>query len=319
MNNNIKIISGNSNKNLAIKICNNLELDLSNSLITTFSDGEIRIELGSGARGKDVYVIQSVSPPNINNNFMELISILDSLKRADCFKITAVIPYLGYSRQDKKIQPGVPISAKMIADILQIVGVDRLVTIDLHSSQIQGFYNCPVDNLYASNIFLGYIRSEICPKNEEIVVIAPDAGSFGRVTAYAKRINASMAIIYKRRNKPNEIGQMELLGDVKNKTAIIIDDMIDTAGTICTAGEKIKNEGANKIIVYATHGVFSGPALKRISESAFDKIYVTDSIKPREEVLNHPKIEILGCEYLLSETIKAIHNRESVSKLFKHD
>jgi len=248
--NNIKIISGNSNKNLAEKICNNLKLNLSDVLVSKFSDGEIRIELNESMRGKDIYVIQSISSPNINNNFMELILILDSLKRSDCFKVTTVIPYLGYSRADKKTKSGVPISIKAIADMIYAVGVDRIITIDLHSNQIQGFFNCPVDNLYSSKIFLDHIKNKICPKNKEFVIIPPDAGSFERSSIYAKKLNLSMAIIYKRRNKPNEISQMKLLGDVKDKVAIIIDDMVDTAGTICKAAKKIKEAGAKKIIEF---------------------------------------------------------------------
>ena len=312
----LTVISGNANKQLAENICTELKTQLSSSKVNRFNDGEINIELSGQVRGCDVFVIQATAPP-VNDNFMELCLILDTLKRSNCWKVTAVMPYYGYGRQDKKLKSKVPISAKAIADMIQAVGVDRILTIDLHSNQIQGYFDCPVDNLFASPVFLNHMKNQVMKrKYENISIVSPDAGGIERATFYAKRLDCSVAMFYKRRSAPGAIAQMTLLGDVEGKTAILLDDMIDTAGTICDAANALRDNGAVEVIAYATHGLFSGPALARIDESDFDRIYVTDSILQGEEILTSRKIRVLTCAELLGAAIRNIHNESSVSELF---
>lgn len=311
----ITIISGNANKPLAESISVEAKVRMSSSKIGRFNDGEVEVELVDKVRGHDVFVVQPTSPP-VNDHFMELCLILDALKRSNCWKVTAVMPYYGYGRQDKKLKSKVPISAKAVADMLQAVGVDRILTIDLHSNQIQGYFDCPVDNLFASPVFLNHIKNQTVKKAyNNIAMVSPDGGGIERATFYAKRLDCSVAMFYKRRSAPGAIAQMTLLGDVEGKTAILLDDMIDTGGTICNAANALRENGATEVIGYATHGLFSGPALERIDKSDFDRIYVTDSILQREEVLMSRKIRVLSCAELLATAIGNIHNETSVSEL----
>lgn len=312
----ITVISGNANKQLAENICAELKIGLSPSKINRFNDGEINVELAGQVRGCDVFVVQATAPP-VNDNFVELCLILDTLKRSNCWKVTAVMPYYGYGRQDKKLKSKVPISAKAIADMIQAVGVDRILTMDLHSNQIQGYFDCPVDNMFASPVFLNHMRKQVAEgKYDNMVIVSPDAGGIERATFYAKRLDCSVAMLYKRRSAPGAIAEMTLLGNVEGKTTVLLDDMIDTAGTICDAASTLRDNGAIEVVAYATHGLFSGPALERIEESDFDYIYVTDSILQGEEILMTRKIRVLTCAELLGAAIKNIHNESSVSELF---
>lgn len=310
------IISGNANKLLAENICRELKVVMAPSQINRFNDGEIEIELVENVRGKDVFVIQPTSPP-VNDNFMELCLILDALKRSSCWKVTVVIPYYGYGRQDKKLKSRVPISAKAVADMIQTLGVDRILTVDLHSNQIQGYFDCPVDNMFASPVFIPHIKKQVIEgKYNDIVMVSPDVGGIERTTFYAKRLDCSVAMFYKRRSEPGSIAQMTLLGEVEGKTAILLDDMIDTAGTMCKAANALREHGAANVVGYATHGLFSGTALDKIEESKFNSIYVTNSILQGENILMSKKIKILSCAGLLGAAIKNIHNETSVSELF---
>jgi len=306
----IKLISGNSNLSLTSKISKILNIPISETLISTFSDGETRVEIYDNMRGCDVFVIQPTSPPT-NDNFMELCLILDALKRSNCWRVTAVIPYFGYARQDKKLKPRVPISAKAIADMIQVVGVDRILTLDLHANQIQGYFNCPVDNLFASSIFINHIESYI--DKENTVIVSPDEGGMERSVHYSKKLGTRLAMIHKSRNNPNEVSEMVLLGNVRGMTAIIIDDMIDTAGTLSKASTILKDAGAVKIIAYASHGIFSGNAITNINNSNFDTIHVTDSINGNKYF---KQLEILSCSKLFADAILNIHDETSVSCLF---
>jgi len=307
---NLKLISGNANKPLARQVSEILNVPISETLLNTFSDGEIQVEIHDNMRGCDVYIIQPTSPP-VNDHFMELCLILDALKRSNCWRVTAVIPYFGYARQDKKLKPRVPISAKAVADMLQVVGVDRILTMDLHSNQTQGYFNCPVDNLFASSIFVKHIRDTI--DRENTVIVSPDEGGMERSVHYSKKLGTGTAMIHKTRNNPNEVSSMVLLGSVRDKTAIIIDDMIDTAGTLSKASGILRDAGAVKIIAYATHGIFSGNAITNINNSDFNKIYVTDSIRTDKYF---QQLEILSCSKLFADAIMNIHDETSVSCLF---
>ena len=313
----LKIIDGTGNSDLAEKI--GLELGLGvvepAALVSEFSDGETRVEIHENMRGCDVFVIQPVCPPHVNTNFMRLCLILDALKRSDCWRITAVVPYFGYARQDKKLRPRIPISARALADMIQAVGVDRVLTMDLHSSQVQGFFDCPVDNLFASTIFESNMRMGLVAENTKI--ISPDVGGVARSVHYSKRLGVGTAIIHKSREAPNSVSEMTLLGSVKEKTVIIVDDMIDTATTLCKGAGILKEAGAETIVAYATHGVFSGDALLKIEKSAFDSVYVTDSIPYSESFRgDRPKIKVISCAPLFGKAIQNIHDETSVSCLF---
>ena len=313
----LKIIDGTGNPDLAEKIGKELGMDVNGStaLVSEFSDGETRVEIHDNMRGCDVFVIQPICPPHVNTNFMRLCLILDALKRSDCWRITAVIPYFGYARQDKKLQPRIPISARALADMIQAVGVNRVLTMDLHSSQVQGFFNCPVDNLFASTIFEKHMSIGIVP--EETKIISPDVGGVARSVHYSKRLGVGAAIIHKSRETPNSVSEMILLGSVRDKTVVIVDDMIDTATTLCKGAEILKDAGAKKILAYATHGVFSGDALLKIDKSAFDEVYVTDSIPYRGRIGDEPdKIKVVSCAILFGKAIRNIHDETSVSCLF---
>ena len=313
MHDKIRVFTGNSNPVLAQKICDCLHVPLGAARVRTFSDGEIMIEITENVRGRDVYVIQSTCAPT-NNNLMELLIMTDALKRASAATITAVIPYYGYARQDRKAAPRTPITAKLVADLITTAGVDRVVTIDLHAGQIQGFFNIPVDNLYAAPVILDYLKTRF--KGEEVVMVSPDAGGTERARAFAKRLECTLAVIDKRRTGPNVAEVMHLIGDVRGKIAIILDDMIDTAGTLTQAARALKENGASAIYACATHGVLSGPAIERINNSDIEEIVLTDTIPLGDKGQQTSKVRMLSVADLLAEAIRRIHEDESVSSLF---
>lgn len=307
-----KVFTGNSNEPLARDICRHLSVPLGNAKVRTFSDGEVMVEIGENVRGRDVYVIQSTSSP-ANDNLMELLVMVDALKRASANKINAVVPYFGYARQDRKVAPRAPITAKLVADLMSCAGIDRLLTMDLHAGQIQGFFDIPVDHMYAAPVMLDEIRMQ---NFGELVVVSPDAGGTERARAFAKRLNAGLAIIDKRRSGPNVSEVMHIIGDVKDKVCVIIDDMIDTAGTLCTAASALQEQGAVDVYACATHGVLSGPALDRISSSPLKKVFITDTIVMQDKLDQCDRLQRLSVSRLLAEAIRRINNAESVSSLF---
>ena len=309
----IRIFSGNSNPSLAESIAQSLNLPLGKAKVKTFSDGEIMVEIQENVRGRDIYIIQSTCSPT-NNNLMELLIIMDALRRASAATITAVIPYYGYARQDRKAAPRTPITSKLVADLITTAGADRVVTIDLHAGQIQGFFNIPVDNLYAAPVILEHLKTKFT--GDDIVMVSPDAGGTERARAFAKRLNCTLAVIDKRRTAANVAEVMHLIGDVAGKTAIILDDMIDTAGTLTQAATALKNHGATRIFACATHGVLSGPAITRINESAIEEVIITDTIPIPAGAESNAKIKVLTISELLAEAIRRIHQDESVSSLF---
>lgn len=310
----LKIVTGTSNPALAEAICDHMGCQLTPTLATTFSDGELRIEIGHNVREDDVFVVQSTCPPAVNDNFIQLCLMIDALKRASAGRITAVIPYYAYARQDRKVSPRAPISAKLMADFISVAGADRVVTIDLHAGQIQGFFNCPVDNLFAVPVMMEYLKNF---KNEEIVIVSPDAGGVERARHYAKRLNAPLAIVDKRRDRPNQAQAMHVIGDVDGKIAVVVDDMIDTAGTLCAGAEVLMNYGATRIIACATHAVLSGPAIDRInSTEALSEVIVTDTIPLGDKLDRCSKLRVASVAGLLGKTIHNIHTGSSVSVLF---
>ncbi|HEX2769468.1 MAG TPA: ribose-phosphate pyrophosphokinase [Geobacteraceae bacterium] len=309
----IKMFCGNSNPALAKNICANLGMPLGKAKVKNFSDGEIMVEIGENVRGRDIYVVQSTCSPT-NNNLMELLIMMDALKRASAATITAVIPYYGYARQDRKVAPRTPITSKLVADLITKAGADRVVTIDLHAGQIQGFFNIPVDNLYAAPVILDHLKKRFT--HDHIVMVSPDAGGTERARAFAKRLECTLAIIDKRRTSPNVAEVMHLVGDVKDKIAIILDDMIDTAGTLTQAAKALKDHGARTIYACATHGVFSGPAIDRINASDIEEVVITNTIPLGEKAALTSKIKVLSIAELLAETVRRIHEDESVSSLF---
>jgi ribose-phosphate pyrophosphokinase len=309
----MKLFSGNSNPEIAIKICEQLGITLGDAIVSTFSDGETWVEIKENVRGMDVFIIQSTCVP-INTSLMELLIMIDALKRASADRITAVIPYYGYARQDRKAEPRTPITAKLVADLLTTAGASRILSVDLHAGQIQGFFNIPVDNLYAQPILLEYIRTKY--SENKLVVVSPDTGGVVRARAFAKKLGAYLAIVDKRRDAPNESEVMNLIGNVEGKMAIILDDMIDTAGTMVQAAHAVKEGGAIDVAACCTHPVLSGPALDRISSSVLKEVIVTDTIPLKEEVQSCGKIKLLSIAGLLSEAIKRIYYNESVSSLF---
>src|SRR5215831_233969 len=275
-----KIFAGNSNPPLAREITDYLQVPLGKASVETFSDGESKVEIKENVRGADVFVLQSTSAPG-NDNLMELLLMLDAFKRASAKRITAVIPYYGYARQDRKVVPRVPISAKLIANLITTAGASRVLTVDLHAGQIQGFFDVPVDNVYATPVLLEYLRDRI--GRRDVTVISPDAGGVERARAFAKRLDANLAIIDKRRIRPNEVAEMQIIGDVDGRVAVIVDDMIDTAGTLCAAAEAVREAGAPVVLACATHPVLSGPAIPRLAKSKLDELIVTDTIPLRRE------------------------------------
>lgn len=310
----LQIFSGNSNPHLAARIANLLDLPLGQARVSRFADGEVQVEIQESVRGNHVFLVQSTCPP-ANDNYMELFIMIDAIKRASPKSITAVIPYYGYARQDRKVAPRAPITAKLMADLLMASGIGRMVSIDLHAGQIQGFFNVPVDHLYAIPTLTRYWR-ETHGAGDQYVVVSPDAGGVERARAFAKRIECSMAIIDKRRSGPNEAKALHLIGEVKGKTAIIVDDMIDTAGTLTQGVDILYRNGAKGVMAVATHPVLSGPALSRLQESPIEKVIVTDTIPLREAARACQKIEVISVAPLLAEAIQRIHGNASVSSLF---
>jgi ribose-phosphate pyrophosphokinase len=308
------ILSGNANRPLAVRICERLGKPLGNADVRRFSDGEVFVEVRDNVRGRDVYVIQSTCKPT-NDTLMELLIMIDALKRASAKEITAVVPYFGYARQDRKVAPRTPISAKLVSDLITAAGATRVVSMDLHAGQIQGFFDIPFDNLFSSPVIVEYLRKEMAGMGE-VVMVSPDAGGVERARAYAKRLDANVAMIDKRRTAMNVAKAMNIVGDVEGKTAIILDDMIDTAGTLTEAAHAVLDQGAKCVYAAATHGVLSGPAIERISKSKIEKVIVTDTIPLNDEAKGCPKIVQLSVAELLAEAIHRIHNYDSVSDLF---
>ena len=307
----LAVFSGNANRRLAENICRCLKIKLGDASISKFSEGEIRVKINENVRGKDVFVIQPTCPPP-NQNMMELLIMIDAFKRASAGRITAVLPYYGYARQDRKDQPRVPITAKLVADLITAAGASRLLTIDLHAGQIQGFFNIPVDHLYAINVFVEYYDKLHL---QNLVIVSPDVGGIKMARAYAKRFNADLAIIDKRRINSEQIEVMNILGEVKGKNAIIVDDLVATAGSLVEATQALKEHGAEEVYAAISHAVFSGPAFERIENSALKEVVVCDTI-PIEDSKVHPGIKVLTVAPLLGEAIKRIHREESVSSLF---
>ena len=309
----MNIISGNSNPKLALEVASELGEKIVNVTVTKFSDQEVFVEILENVRGKNVFVIQSTSAP-ANDHLMELLITIDALKRASAQTITAVIPYFGYARQDRKVGPRTPISAKLVANILTTAGIDRLLTIDLHAGQIQGFFDIPVDNLYAAPIITQDIQTKY--KSKDIVVVSPDVGGVVRARNIANRINANLAIVDKRRDKANTSEVMNIIGDVSNRDCLVVDDIVDTAGTLCNAAEALKSAGAKSVSAYISHGVLSGPAIKRISESKLSELVITNSIAASKQIVDSPNIRVLNLASLIAEAIRRISSDSSVSSLF---
>ena len=310
----MKLLSGNSNKPLSKKIAKYLKSKLVNSSIRNFSDGEIYVEINENIRGNSIFLIQSVSSP-ANDNLMELLLCIDALKRSSAKNITAVIPYFGYARQDRKVAPRTSISAKLVSNLITKAGADRIVTVDLHAGQIQGFFDIPVDNLFGTPIFARHIKKKIKSKN--LICVAPDVGGTERARALGKLLNVSLAIVDKRRPKPGQSQVMNVVGDVKGKTCIIVDDIIDSGGTIVNAARALKDRGANEVYVYITHGVLSGEAVRKIKNSVIKNLVITDTIDNNSRTKGVKNIEVLSISSLMGEAIKRISNSTSVSDLFK--
>ena len=308
----LSLLSGNSNRGLAEKIAHCLGRSLSDTRIGRFSDGEIRVEIHDNIRGRDVFLIQSTCAP-CNDNLMELLILADACKRASSGRITAVLPYYGYARQDRKVASRAPITAKLVADLITAAGVDRVLTVDLHAGQIQGFFDKPVDNLFALPLLVREME-KFCDK--EHIIVSPDAGGVERARSFAKKLDIGLAIVDKRRSSPNEAEVMHLIGNVQGKKAILVDDMIDTAGTLTKAAEAVMVHGAQSVMAVATHAVLSGPAIERINMSPLDSVLVTDSIPLGEKSVHTSKIETTTVAALIAEAIYAIHNNASVSRLF---
>jgi ribose-phosphate pyrophosphokinase len=310
----MKILTGNSNKQLSNKISKNLKNKLVNTSIRKFADGEIYIEINENIRGNSIFIIQSVSSP-ANDNLMELLLCIDALKRSSAKNITTVIPYFGYARQDRKVVPRTSISAKLVSNLITNAGADRVVTVDLHAGQIQGFFDIPVDNLFATPIFAKHINRKIKSKN--IICVAPDVGGVERARALGKKLDVGLAIVDKRRPSPGKSQVMNVIGNVKNKVCILTDDIIDSGGTIVNAADALLKRGAKEVHVYATHGVFSGDAVKKIKNSKIKNLVITDSIDSSDKLKKVRNIEVLSISILLAEAIKRISNSTSVSDLFK--
>ncbi len=310
-----KVFAGNSNVALATRICEHLKRPLSKAEVGRFSDGEIQVEIGENVRGQDTFIIQSTSPP-ANDHLMELLIMVDALKRASAASITAVIPYFGYARQDRKVVPRTPITAKLVADLLESAGATRMVSMDMHVAQIQGFFHIPSDHLFASPVFLEDIRRRFGTNTEELVLVSPDAGGVERTRAYSKRLNAGLAIVDKRRTRANVSEVMNVIGDVRGRDTIVIDDMVDTAGTLTQAAEVLTNEGARRVVAYAVHPVLSGPAVTRIQESPLEEAVFTDTVPLAPAAAACSKIRQLSTARLFAEAIQRIYSGDSLSSLF---
>jgi len=310
----MKILSGNANPGLAQSICDYLDLELGSAEVGSFSDGECQVELADNVRGLDVFVVQPTCRP-ANSNLMELLILLDTIRRSSAKRITAVVPYYGYGRQDRKSRPRTPITAKLVADLITAAGANRMLCMDLHAGQIQGFFNIPVDNLFAMPVLLEELR-QVLPRNEPITVVSPDAGGVERARAFAKRLDSDLAIADKRRDRANVAEVRRIVGDVKDRTAVIVDDIVDTAGSLTECAKAVMDAGATQVFAAITHPVLSGPALKRIDESAISQIITTDSIPLSPEGEASDRIDVTTVSRLLGESIRRIHNEESVSSLF---
>ncbi len=311
MGNVMKIFSGNANFAMSEEIAEHLGLEVSRADVRKFSDGEIFVEIRENVRGTDAFIVQPTCTP-VNDHLMELVIMADAMRRASARRITAVIPYYGYARQDRKVAPRVPISAKVVAEMLMAVGVRRVLCMDLHAGQIQGFFNIPVDHLYAAPVLIDHIRENF----DDFIMISPDAGGVERTRAFAKRLNCGLAIIDKRRDRPNHSEAMHVIGDVKGKIAILMDDMVDTAGTLCHGADTLLENGAKEVHACCSHGVLSGPAVDRLNSSAIKSLVVTNTIPLSENARECGKIKVLSVSSLLAEAIRRIHNEDSVSSLF---
>ena len=309
----LKVFGGNSNLPLALEICRHLKVPLGKAIVETFSDGETKIEVKENVRGGDVFVIQSTCAPG-NDNLMELLLMMDAFKRASAKRITAVMPYYGYARQDRKVNPRVPISAKLVADLITTAGASRVLTMDLHSGQIQGFFNIPVDNLYSAPVLLRYLRRRL--NNKKVTIVSPDAGGVPRARAFAKRLNASLAIIDKRRVEANVVEEMNIIGEVEGEVAVLLDDMVDTAGTLTMAAEALERAGASKIFACCAHPILSGSAIKKINDSPLQELVVSNSVPLTPESQKCKKIKVLSVANLIGEAIRRTHQERSVSSLF---
>jgi len=308
----LKLLTGNANRPLAEEIAQYLRVPLCDAEVSRFSDGEVYVQINENVRGADVFVIQPTCPP-VNDTLMELLIMIDALKRASAHRITAVLPYYGYARQDRKVQPRVPITAKLVADLLEAAGINRVLALDLHAGQIQGFFKVPVDHLFAGPVvMIDYLRKK---ELHDPVIVAPDAGGVERARAIAKRFNAGLAIIDKRREGPNQAAAMHLIGEVKGRDAVVIDDMVDTAGTLIQAVSALAREGARRILACGVHAVLSGPALERIAASPLEEVVVTNSI-PVSAAKRAARVTVLSVAPLLGEGVGGIHGGESVSRLF---
>ncbi len=309
----MKIFAGNSNPELALQICECLEIPAGRALVGSFSDGEIRVEIAENVRGADVFVIQSGAAP-VNDSLMELLVLIDALKRASARRITAVMPYYCYSRQDRKNKPRVPITARLVADLITRAGAHRILTMDLHAGQIQGFFDVPVDNLYASPVLLPYIHERF---DHDLVIVSPDAGGVPRARAYASRLKAGLALIDKRRIDVNQAEAMNIIGEVSGKTAIILDDMVDTAGTLVEATKTLLDHGAREVNACVTHPILSGPAVERIEKSSLNSLVVTDTLPLNPRAALCDRIEVVPSSRLFCQAIRSIHNEDSISNLFE--
>jgi ribose-phosphate pyrophosphokinase len=309
----MKIFAGNSNLSLARDIAQFLGIPLGKALVETFSDGETKVEIKENVRGGDIFVIQSTSAPG-NDNLMELLFMLDAFKRASAKRITAVIPYYGYARQDRKVVPRVPISAKLVADLITTAGASRILTLDLHSGQIQGFFNIPVDNLYATPVLIDCVKRQL--NRDEVTIVSPDAGGVERARDFATRLNTSLAIIDKRRVGPNVVAEMNIIGEVEGQVAVLVDDMVDTAGTLTMAAEALRGANARKILACCTHAVLSGSAVEKIVSSPIEELIVTDSIPLNSDARQCRKIKVLSVAHLIGEAIRRTHQEQSISSLF---
>jgi ribose-phosphate pyrophosphokinase len=307
------VFAGNSNPSLAKRIAEYIGRPLGNAKVNTFSDGEVQVEILENVRMRDVYIVQSTCAP-VNDNLMELLLMIDAVKRSAARKVTAVIPYFGYARQDKKVAPRVPISAKLVADMLMAAGAQRVITVDLHAGQVQGFFDTPVDNLYAAPVLRDHAKSIF--NIDELVVVSPDAGGVERARAFAKRLGAQWAIVDKHRNAPNQIGSMTVVGDVKGKTSVILDDMVDTAGTLTEAAKVILDQGAKEVYAFTSHPVLSGPAMDRIESSPIVKLVTTDTIPLTGKAASSDKIRVISMSGIIGEAILRSHTGDSVTSLF---
>ena len=310
----LEIFTGNANPALAREVCEHLGVRLGEAEVGRFPDGEVMVEVRENVRGGDCFVLQSICTPP-NENLMEVLLLMDALRRASAKRISAVIPYFGYARQDRKVAPRVPISAKLVADVITTAGASRVLTVDLHAGQIQGFFNIPVDNLYAMPVLIQYLRKRL--EGRRVSVVSPDAGGVERARAFARRLNANLAIIDKRRPRASEVAEMQLVGEVRDSSALLVDDMIDTAGTVTEAAKVVMNAGANEVLACATHPILSDPACERLNKSCIKEVITTNSIPLRAKAQAElGSLKVLSVASLIAEAIRRIHNEESVSSLF---